>query len=78
MKATEDELMGLKDELIEGFEKLSPAKQEEVIDFIEYLSNKQEKSLVSSIEAISSQSECFNFLKDEEDLYSTKDLRKTF
>ena len=52
-------------------------KIEEVADFVEYVSKKNEEYILQSgIEKLVSESNTFDFLKDEEDLYSIKDIKK--
>jgi len=59
---------------------LLPAdKLEEVSDFADYILKKyDDRSLQGEMQAIVEESEAFYFLKDEEDLYSVKDLKERY
>lgn len=59
--------------------KLSNQQLQEVADFAEFLLIKtQDGLLVEDIHRITSESNAFNFLKEEPDLYSVNDLKKTY
>ena len=51
-------------------------KAEEVLDYIEYLYNKTEDALLTEgITRLAAQSKSFEFLNDEEDIYTLEDDR---
>ena len=57
--------------------KLPPDKVKEVSDFADYILKKyDEEILQKGIEKLISQSKTYDFLKDEEDLYSFEDLKE--
>jgi hypothetical protein len=59
--------------------KLSEKEIWEVSDFTEFLLHKiEEKKLTEGIQEVTSDSESFEFLKEEEGLYSKSDLKKVF
>jgi len=59
--------------------KLPPDKVKEVSDFADYiLKTYDEEILQKGIEKLVSNSTTYNFLKDEEDLYSVEDLKETY
>jgi hypothetical protein len=58
---------------------LPPNKIEEVADFVDYVSKKHEEHILNSgIEKMIEQSVAFQFLHDEEDLYSVKDIKEKY
>ena len=60
--------------------KMLPAeKASEVSDFADYVLKKHEEdTLQKGIEKIVEQSQTFNFLNDEEDLYTTNDIKEKY
>jgi hypothetical protein len=51
-------------------------KAEEISDFADFIFKKYEESLISEgIQQLSSDSKTFEFLKEEEELYSLKDIK---
>ena len=58
---------------------LTADKAKEVADFAEYVRAKQDDAeLQAGIQTLMSTDEAFNFLYDEEDLYSMNDLKEKF
>jgi hypothetical protein len=58
---------------------LPPNKVEEVADFVDYVSKKHEEHLINSgIEKLIDQSDAFDFLKDEEDIYTIQDIKEKY
>jgi hypothetical protein len=54
-------------------------KAEEVLDYIEYLYNKSEDALITEgITRLAAQSKSFEFLKDEEDIYTIDDVKERY
>lgn len=61
---------------IENIQRLPATKVKEVNDFAEFLLNKIDDQLITEgIKKISASSKSFDFLKDEPELYSIKDLK---
>jgi hypothetical protein len=59
--------------------KLPPDKVKEVSDFADYILKKyDEEVLQKGIEKLISHSKTYDFLKDEEDLYSCEDLKEKY
>ncbi len=59
--------------------KLPNDKVKEVSDFTEYLFKKYDEEMMQKgIEKLVSNSNAFQFLKDEEDLYSESDLKEKY
>ena len=64
---------------VDVLSKLPADKVVEIADFAEYVFKKyDEEILQKGIEKLVSDSAAFEFLKDEEDLYTIKDLKKRF
>ena len=64
---------------VKTLSKLPNDKVKEVSDFTEYLfKNYDEEIMQKGIEKLVSNSNTFDFLKDEEDLYSEADLKEIF
>ncbi|QNL21556.1 DUF2281 domain-containing protein [Hyphobacterium sp. CCMP332] len=64
---------------IDNISKLPDQKLREVSDFAEFLLNRIENQIVTEgIQKLVSNSNAFKFLKDEEDLYSEKDLKEKY
>lgn len=60
---------------VENIAKLPDQQVQEVANFAEFLLNKsQDQVLVEDIQQIVSESNAFNFLKEEPELYSINDL----
>jgi hypothetical protein len=54
-------------------------KAEEVLDYIEYLFNKNEDSfLTKGIAQLATQSKSFDFLNEEEDIYTLDDAKERY
>lgn len=54
-------------------------KIEEILDYVEYLTLKYDDTLLNAgILNLVSQSKSFEFLKDEEDLYSLSDIKEKY
>lgn len=63
-------------ETIDKIEKLPDLKIQEVNDFAEFLLRKtDDKILLKGIQKITSDSKSYDYLKNEEDFYSVKDLK---
>ena len=61
---------------LEALKVLPKEKAEEVSDFADFLLRKYEElSLQQGIQMLQSQSETFNFLNEEEELYSPADIK---
>jgi len=59
--------------------RLSDQHVQEVADFTEFLLSKvQDQILIEGIQQITSESNAFNFLNEEPELYSVKDLKKVY
>ncbi len=59
--------------------KLPPEKVKEVSDFADYILKKyDEEVLQRGIEKLIDKSKTFNYLKDEEDLYTLEDLKEKY
>ncbi len=64
---------------VKNIVKLSDQQVQEVADFAEFLLNKtQDQVLVEDIQRITIESNTFNFLKEEPELYSVNDLKKVY
>ena len=64
---------------VENISKLPEQKLKEVADFTEFLLYKtQDRILTEGIQKLISGSESFNFLEDEEELYSKDDLKEIY
>ena len=64
---------------IEKLSKLPDQKLKEVSDFTEFLWSKlEDRSLTKEIQKLVADSKSFKFLEEEEDLYSTKDLKEVY
>ena len=64
---------------IDSISKLPDQKIKEVADFADFLLSRLESQLVTQgIQELASQSRAFDFLKEEEDLYSVKDLKERY
>lgn len=64
---------------VETVAKLPHDKIKEVNDFADYLLNKiEEEALQKGIQQIVSNTKSFEFLKEEEELYTTEDLKEKY
>lgn len=64
---------------IEVLSALPDDKIEEVSDFADYILKKyDERSLQQEMQVLVEQSDTFNFLSEEEELYSIKDLKERY
>lgn len=64
---------------IEHLDKLPDNKLKEVSDFAEFLLNKIENQILTEgIQKLVTDSNSFQFLENEEDLYSSDDLKERF
>ncbi len=64
---------------IDCLKQLPPEKVNEVAEFTEFLLQKYEKKiLIDGIQKLSAESKSFDFLKEEEDLYTLKDLKEIY
>lgn len=64
---------------IERLSRLPDQKLKEVSDFAEFLLNKMEdRNLTEGIQKLAADSKSFKFLEDEEDLYSSTDLKEIY
>lgn len=63
-------------EMIDKIQLLPDSELQEVSDFADFLLSKNEdKILLDGIQKLTSDSKTFEYLKDEEDLYSVNDCR---
>jgi hypothetical protein len=61
---------------IEAIKQLPTEKAEEISDFADFVLKKfEEQSITGNIQKIVSDSKAFNFLSEEEELYSVKDVK---
>jgi len=64
---------------IKKIEQLPDIKIKEVEDFAEFLLSKvDDKILVEGIQKLASDSKAFEFLKDEEDIYTVNDIKEKY
>ncbi|MCF2442985.1 DUF2281 domain-containing protein [Dyadobacter sp. CY345] len=64
---------------LDNLSKLPDQKIREVPDFAEFLLKKSDDQLLTeSIQQLAGESRSFEFLKDEEDLYSLDDLKEIY
>lgn len=64
---------------LETLSQLPQDKIREINDFADYLLKKyEEETIRKGAEQLMSNSKTFDFLKDEEDLYTTDDLKEKF
>lgn len=64
---------------LDNLSKLSDQKIREVTDFVEFLLSKSEDSmLVEGIQKMASESKSFDFLNDDEDIYTVADLKEIY
>ena len=54
-------------------------KAEEISDFVDFVSKRyEEQQLVQGIQSLTSNSAAFQFLNDEEEIYSVADLKQVY
>lgn len=64
---------------IDKLSRLPEQKIQEVSDFTEFLLNKMDdRSLTEGIQKLTVQSKSFEFLEDEEEIYSKSDLKEVY
>jgi hypothetical protein len=64
---------------VDTLSKLPPEKVSEIADFAEYLLKKHDDEILQKgIEKIVSDSETFDFLKTEEDIYTLEDIKEKY
>jgi len=64
---------------IKAINQLPEDKAEEISDFADYVIKKFEDNRINeSIQQYASKSQAFDFLNDDEDLYSSNDLREKY
>ncbi len=67
------------DKTIAALQKLPADKVAEVSDFTDFISQRNEdKQIVEGIKQLSSQTKSYQFLEDEEDLYTLKDVKAPY
>lgn len=64
---------------LKAINQLPEEKAEEISDFAEFMMKQYEEQQISKgIQRLSSNSQAFDFLNDEEDLYTEKDLKEKY
>jgi len=64
---------------VQTLSKLPPEKVQEVADFADFLSWKYEEEILKKgMEKLVSDSRVYDFLKEEEDLYTVSDLKEKY
>jgi hypothetical protein len=64
---------------IKAINQLPEDKAQEISDFVDFIIKRyEENQLTEGIQEITSKSEAFNFLNDEEDLYSLSDIKELY
>jgi len=64
---------------LKAINQLPEDKAEEISDFADFLTKRyEEQLLLKGIQKLSSDSQSFNFLEDEEELYSIEDLKEVY
>jgi hypothetical protein len=67
------------DKTIQAINQLPPDKAEEISDFADFVLKKfEEHSIIANIQKIVSDSSTFNFLLEDEELYSVNDIKERF
>ena len=62
---------------VKAINQLPEDKAEEISDFADFIMKRyEEHSLIQGIQQLTANSQAFEFLKDEEDLYSEADLKE--
>lgn len=58
---------------------LPEEKAQEILDFVDFVSKRyEEEQLTQGVRKLTAQSQAFDFLNDDEDLYSEDDLRQVY
>ena len=64
---------------IKAINQLPEDKAEEISDFADFVIKKfEDNRITQSIQQLASKSNAFDFLNDEEDLYSSNDLKENY
>ena len=64
---------------IKAINQLPEDKAEEISDFADFVIKKfEENRITKTIQQLASKSQSFNFLNNEEDLYSSNDLKEKY
>ncbi len=64
---------------LKAINQLPEDKAEEISDFADFIFKRdEEQELTNGIQKMTSQSHAFDFLTNEEDIYSVADLKKVF
>ncbi len=64
---------------VKAINQLPEEKAEEISDFADFVIKRYEESvLIKGVQTLSAQSHAFDFLNEEEDLYSLSDLKKVY
>lgn len=64
---------------LKALSQLPTEKAEEISDFADFVAKRYEEQLLSQgIQKLVADSEVFNFLRDEEDLYTVADLKEVY
>ncbi len=64
---------------VKAINQLPEDKAEEISDFADFIIKRyEEHRLIQGIQQLTSSSKTFDFLKDEEDLYSEADLKELY
>lgn len=64
---------------IKAINQLPEDKAEEISDFADFVIKKfEDNRITESIQQLASKSQAFDFLNDEEDLYSSNDLKEKY
>jgi hypothetical protein len=67
------------EQTLKVFNQLPEEKVEEISNFADFILKRYEESeLLRGIQKVASEGNSFNFLKDEEDLYTMADLKKVY
>lgn len=64
---------------IKAINQLPEDKAEEIFDFADFITKRfEDQNLAQGIKQLTSNSKVFNFLKNEEDLYTEADLKELY
>ena len=67
------------DRTIRAINQLPNEKAQEISDFVDFVIRRYEEAqLTEGIQKLTAQSQTFDFLNDEEDLYSEADLKEVY
>jgi hypothetical protein len=67
------------DNILHNINQLTDLQVIEINDFAEFLLSKMDDKIIrDGIQELTSDSECFTFLKEDEDLYSVNDLKERY